>query len=193
MRATALPTRLEGRRESLALVSSMSYETDSHPDNDVAAFDPLADASHYGRHRAWDLGGGAFKHRAVRPRGLAVRDARARRTAIGARHHAARRVVRRRHARHAHEGGTLPRDREIHWRLLLRLDTVGAWRARGLHRHPRGARTVELAMASATISSSGDSMPRTCRKLSTFGKPPRRTSTTTRLYVNWGSCGNLSG
>jgi len=44
--------------------------------------------------------------------GLPVRDARARRTAIGARHHAARRVVRGRHARHPHEGGTLRRDRQ---------------------------------------------------------------------------------
>src|ERR1700704_1953948 len=73
----------------------------------VSALDPLADASHYGRHRPWDIEGGVIKHRADRPRGLAVRDARARRTAIWARHHAARRVVRGSHARHSHEGGTL--------------------------------------------------------------------------------------
>ena len=70
----------------------------------VSALDPLADASRYGRHRPWDIEGRALKHCAGRPRGLPVRDARARRTAIGARHHAARRVVRGRHARHPHEG-----------------------------------------------------------------------------------------
>jgi hypothetical protein len=50
----------------------------------------------------------------------------ARRTEIGVRHHAARRVVPGSHARHAHEGGTLRRDRQVHRRLLLRLDTLGA-------------------------------------------------------------------
>ena len=35
----------------------------------------------------------------------------------------------------------------------------------GLHRHPLGARTVEPAMASATISSAGDSIPRTGREV----------------------------
>src|SRR6266568_8669248 len=57
----------------------------------VSALDPLADPSHYGRHRPWDIEGRARKNCAARPRGLPVRDARARRTAIGARHHAARR------------------------------------------------------------------------------------------------------
>ena len=87
----------------------------------------------------------------ARSRGVAVRDAGARRTAIGARHHAARRVVRGSHARHAHEGGTLRRDRQVHRRLLLRLDTLGARRARGLHLHPLGARTVESATGPATV------------------------------------------
>src|SRR5438105_12099950 len=73
----------------------------------VSALDPLADASHYRRHRPWDIESRALKHRAARPRGLSVRYARARRTAIGARPHAARGVVRGRHARHPHEGGTL--------------------------------------------------------------------------------------
>ena len=81
----------------------------------------LLTLSHYGRHRPWDIEGRALKHCAARPRGLPVRDARARRTAIGARHHAARRVVRGRHARHPHERGTLRRDRQVHRRLLLRL------------------------------------------------------------------------
>src|SRR5438552_10775225 len=111
----------------------------------VSALDPLADASHYGRHRPWDIEARALNHCAAHPRGLPVRDARARRTAIRTRHHAARRVVRGWHARHPHEGGTLRRDRQVHRRLLLRLDTLGARRARGLHRHPLGARTVASA------------------------------------------------
>ena len=76
-------------------------------------------------------------------------DTRAPRTAIGARHHAAHRIVRSSHARHAHEGGTLRRDRQIPRRLFLRLDTLGARRARGLHRHPLSARTVGSATAPA--------------------------------------------
>src|SRR5467141_3887664 len=69
----------------------------------------------------------------------------------GVRHHAARRVVRGRHARHPHEGGALRRDREVRRRLLLRLDTLGARRARGLHLHPLGARTVESATGPAEV------------------------------------------
>ncbi len=46
-------------------------------------------------------------------------------------------------------GGTLRRDRPVHRRLLLRLDTLGARRARGLHLHPLGARTVEPATDSS--------------------------------------------
>src|ERR1017187_5287985 len=48
-------------------------------------------------------------------------------------------------ARHPHEGGTLRRDRQIPRRLFLRLDALGARRARGLHLHPLGARAVEPA------------------------------------------------
>ena len=72
-------------------------------------------------------------------------NARARRTAIGARHHAACRIFRRGHACDPHEGGSLRRDRQVQRRLLLRLDTLGAGRAWGHHLHPRGARTVESA------------------------------------------------
>src|SRR5260370_1247740 len=95
--------------------------------------------------------GRALKHCVGRSRGVAVRDAGARRTAIGVRHHAARRVVSGSHARHAHEGGTLRRDRQVHRRLLLRLDTLGARRARGLHLHPLGARTVESTTGPAPV------------------------------------------
>src|SRR5206468_11412307 len=98
---------------------------------------------------SWETEGHAFKHCAARPGGLPVRVAHPPRTAIGARHHAAHRVIRGRHARHPHEGGTLRRDRQVRRRLLLRLDTLGARRARGLHLHPLGARTVEPATGPA--------------------------------------------
>src|SRR5204862_429691 len=133
------------------LTRRISNETKRDVNHRVPALDPLADASHYGRHRPWDIEGRALKHCVGRSRGVAVRDAGARRTAIGVRHHAARRVVRGRHARHPHEGGTLRRDRQVHRRLLLRLDTLGARRARGLHLHPLGARTVESATEPATV------------------------------------------
>jgi hypothetical protein len=48
-------------------------------------------------------------------------------------------------------GAHLRRDRQVPRRLLLRLDTLGAWRARGLHPHPRGARTVEPTLATAAV------------------------------------------
>ena len=93
----------------------------------------------------------SLKHCAARPRGLTVRDTRAPRTAIGARHHAAHRIVRGSHARHAHEGGTLRRDRQIPRRLFLRLDTLGARRAGGLHPDPLSARTVGSATEPAPV------------------------------------------
>ena len=73
---------------------------------------------------SWDIEGRELKHCASRPRGPPVRDTRAPRTAIGARHHADHRIVRGSHARHAHEGGTLRRDCQISRRLFLRLDTL---------------------------------------------------------------------
>src|SRR5690348_12480098 len=133
------------------LTRRISNETKRDVNHRVSALDPLADASHYRRHRPWDIEGRVLKHCVGRSRGVAVRDAGARRTAIGVRHHAARRVVRGGHAGHAHEGGTLRRDRQVHRRLLLRLDTLGARRARGLHLHPLGARTVESATGPATV------------------------------------------
>src|SRR5438270_5862098 len=129
----------------------LDYEAKHCSGCHVSALDPLADASHHGRHRPWDIEGRVVKHRAHRPRGLAVRDAGARRTAIGARHHAARRVARGSDAGHAHEGNTLRRDRQVHRRLLFRLDTLGARRTRGPHVHPLGARTVESATGTAKM------------------------------------------
>src|ERR1700680_4790935 len=69
----------------------------------------------------------------------------------GTLNHAAHRMVRSSHARHAHEGGTLRRDRQIPRRLFLRLDTLGARRAGGLHLDPLGARTVESATEAAPV------------------------------------------
>src|SRR6185437_7846054 len=131
------------------LTRRISNETKRDVNHRVSALDPLADASHYGRHRPWDIEGRALKHCVGRSRGVAVRDAGARRTAIGARHHAARGVVRGSHARHAHEGGTLRRDSQVRRRLLLSMDTLGARRTRGPH--PLGARTMEYATGPATI------------------------------------------
>ena len=64
---------------------------------------------------------------------------------MGARHHVPRGIVRGRDTRHAHEGHTLSRDRRVSGRLLLRLDTLGARRARGRHHDPLDTWTVELA------------------------------------------------
>src|ERR1700688_2033339 len=129
----------------------LSNETQHHVDRRISALAPLPDASHYGRHRSWDIKGRELKHCVARPRGLPVRDTRAHRTAIGARHHAAHRIVRSSHARHAHEGGTLRRDRQIARRLFLRLDTLGARRAGVLHLDPLGARTVGSATEAAPV------------------------------------------
>src|SRR5262249_42204051 len=115
----------------------------------IPALDPLADASRHGRHRPRDLERRALEHCADRPHGLPVRDARARRTAVRSHHHVTRRVGRGSHARHAHEGGPLRRHRQVHRRLLLRLDALGARWARGLDPHPRCARPVELSVAPA--------------------------------------------
>src|SRR5439155_1978799 len=144
--------RYDDRFDERNRARGLSNEAKRNLGRHISTLDPLADPSHYGRHRPWDIEGRALKHRTARPRGLPVRDARARRTAIGARHHAARRVVRGSHARHPHEGGTLRRDRQVHWRLLLRLDALGARRARGLHLHPVGARTVESPTGPAEVS-----------------------------------------
>ena len=54
-------------------------------------------------------------------------------------------------ARHPHEGGTLRRDRQIPRRLFLRLDTLGARQARGLHLDPLGARAVGSATEAAPV------------------------------------------
>src|SRR5579862_6921256 len=136
----------------LRVTRGVSNETKRNSGSHVSALAPLVDASHYGRHRSWDIEGRELKHCAARPRGLPVRDTRAPRTAIGARHNAAHRIVRSSHARHAYEGGTLRRDRQIPRRLFLRLDTLGARRAGGLHPDPLGARTVGAATEAAAIA-----------------------------------------
>ena len=51
------------------------------------------------------------------------------------------------HMRGAHYGEIA----KSHRRLFLRLDTLGARRARGLHLHPLGARTVESATGPTTV------------------------------------------
>src|SRR5437762_14068624 len=158
------------------LTRRISNETKRDVNHRISALDPLADASHYGRHRSWDIEGRTLKHCVGRSRGVAVRDAGARRTAIWARHHAARRVVRGSHARHAHEGGTLRRDRQVLRRLLFRLDTLGARRARGPHFHPLGARTVESATGTAKM--------RTVRKVLAVSRASRTSSISSGRIVS---------
>src|SRR5262252_1883123 len=74
---------LQAVREGLAdlivraagITRRVSNETQHHVDGRVAAIAPLPDASHYGRHRSWDIEGREFQHGAGGARGLAVRDA----------------------------------------------------------------------------------------------------------------------
>src|SRR5271165_2858633 len=129
----------------------MSNETKHDVNHRVSALDPLADASHYGRHRPWDIEGRAPNIAlavlvvllygtlvlAERRSGYVIM------LLVGL--FAAGMPVL--HMR----GGTLRRDRQVRRRLLLRLDTLGARRARGLHLHPLGARTVESATGPATV------------------------------------------
>src|SRR6266581_9148603 len=88
------------------------------------------------------------------PGRVAVRNACARRAAIGVRHHP--RVVAPRVGppRHPHEGvGRRDRRHQVRRSLLLRLDTHRARRDRDLLRHPLGARTLEPATGPADDSS----------------------------------------
>src|SRR5271157_2869697 len=88
------PSPQQGNEAHTNPTRRISNETQHHVNHRVSALDPLADASHYGRHRPWDIEGRELKHCVGRSRGVAVRDAGARRTAVGACHHAARRIVR---------------------------------------------------------------------------------------------------
>ena len=87
-------------------------------------------------------------------RRLAVRNAGARRTAIGVHHHAPRVALFVGRPDRPHEGEGCRRhqqDRQFQRTLLLRLDADRDRRARALLRHPLSARTVEPAMAPAPI------------------------------------------
>jgi len=88
-------------------------------------------------------------------RRLAIRNAGAFRTAIGVHHHirlVALFIGRSLHP-HEWEGRRRHQQARQHQRTsLFRLDTAGDWRARALLRHPRGARTVEPAMAPPPIA-----------------------------------------
>ena len=50
-----------------------------------------------------------------------------------------------------HMRGLTPESRQFPRRLLFRLDTLGARRARRVHPHPRGARTVEATVARPVV------------------------------------------
>src|SRR6266705_211882 len=86
-------------------------------------------------------------------RRLAVRDAGACRTTIWVHHHVPLVALFIGRALRPHEGeGRLRRQQARRYQrtLLFRLDAARDWRARALLRHPRGARTVEPAMAPPT-------------------------------------------
>ena len=82
------------------------------------------------------------------PGRLAVRNAAARRTALGPHHHVCRVAPCVTHGRGPHKGTgrrSQRRVRQVRGSLLLRLDAHGARRHRDVLRHSLGARTVEPA------------------------------------------------
>src|SRR5713101_730251 len=129
------------------LARRISNETQRYVNHRVSALDPLHDVSPDGRHHPRDgLGTGLEPLWGANPGRLAVRNAGARRTAIGVRHHPPRVAPWVGHPRPPHDGeGCRRRLRQVQWSLLLRLDAHRARRDRALLRHPLGARTVEPA------------------------------------------------
>src|SRR5579864_2825602 len=67
-----------GQSGRSSLARRISNERKCEVNHRVSALDPLADASHYGRHRPWDIEGRVLKHCVGRSRDVAVRDAGAR-------------------------------------------------------------------------------------------------------------------
>ncbi len=125
-----------------------------HINHHVSALDPLHGISPWGRHRPRDRAGrGQHPRWGAHPRRLAVRNAGARRAAVGARHHPPR--VARWGGRpcHPHDGSRTcwRQDRQLQRSLFLGLDAHRARRDRDLLRHPLGARTVEPAKGSVPV------------------------------------------
>ena len=128
------------------------HETKRYVNYHVSALDSLVYVSLDGRHRTRVRAGRVQAHWwDTHRRRLAVRNAGARRTAIGIHHHPP--LVAPCFARSAypHEGRWTCRrqDRQLERKVLLGLDALHARRDGPLLRHPLGARTVEPAMAPA--------------------------------------------
>src|SRR5438552_10761491 len=135
----------------------ISNEKQLYVDHRVSALAPLSYVSPGGRHRVRVGAGRARKphYGGALLRRLAVRSAAALRAPIGAHHHAARRALGDVRPVCPHEGeGCRPSQQARRYQrtLLFRLDAARDRRARALLRHPRGARTVEPAMAPVPVS-----------------------------------------
>src|SRR5271157_411868 len=63
------PSPQQGNEAPTNPTRRISNETQHHVNHRVSALDPLADASHYGRHRPWDIEGRELKHCVGRSRG----------------------------------------------------------------------------------------------------------------------------
>src|SRR6185295_4021895 len=119
----------------------------------VTALDPLLLTALGGRSRPRDRAGNHLcLWGPAHPGGLALRNAGARRAAIGADPHSARGdpCIWRPCPPHAGSGTyRRPDRRQLQRRPLLGLDEHRAWRERDVVRHPLGARTVEPAAGPA--------------------------------------------
>ena len=133
----------------------ISNETKRFVNHYVSDLNPLIYISHIGRHRPRTRTRGIQEPQwGVDRRRLAVRNAGARRTAIGVHHHPPRIAAWVcRPPRTPERGGTCRRqDRQLEWKTLLGLDALHARRDLGLLRRPLSARTLEPAMAPVSIA-----------------------------------------
>jgi hypothetical protein len=132
-----------------------TYEAQLHVNHRVAALDPLLYVSPGGRHPPGDRAGNSHKpHCGAHLCVLAVRNASARRTAIGVYHHPPRRAFFVGRPPRTHEGqGRRHRQQtpQLQRTFLFRLDTDRDWSDRALRRHSLSTRAVECAMAPSAV------------------------------------------
>ena len=137
------------------LRKTISNEKQLYVNHRVSALDPLLYSSPGGRHPQGDGAGNAHKphchsHLCL----LAVRNASARRTAIGVHHHPPRRALFVGRPPRAHEGQRCrhyQQTPQLRRTLLFRLDTDRDWSDRSLLRHSLSTRAVEPALAPVAI------------------------------------------
>src|SRR5947209_5032614 len=134
----------------------MSNETEPSVNHCVPALNSLHHASLGGRHCLWiRAGNGRKPHSRPHRCRLAVRDASARRTAVGVHHYPPRIApfVGRPHRSHAGQGRRRREPDGEHQRtLLLRVDAARARRDRVVRRHLISARTVESATGPVPVA-----------------------------------------